>query len=58
MLWQKIMFEYIDYLLYSKLNNPINGIMVSMFALSVVDRVFEPWSGQNKDWNWYLLHLH
>jgi len=42
MLWQKIMFEYIDYLLYSKLNNPINGIMVSMFALSVVDRVFEP----------------
>ena len=45
MLWQKIMFEYIEYSLYSKLNNSINGIMVSVFASSVVDRGFEPRSG-------------
>ena len=25
-----------------------------MLALSMVDRGFEPRSGQTKDWNWYL----
>ena len=25
--------------------------MVSMFASSAVDRAFEPWSGQTKDYN-------
>ena len=30
--------------------NLIGGVMVSMLASSVVDRVFELWSGQTKDY--------
>jgi hypothetical protein len=30
--------------------DPIGGVMVSMLASSVVDRGFEPWSGQTKDY--------
>jgi hypothetical protein len=30
--------------------NRINGVMVSVLAVSVVDRGFEPWSGQTKDY--------
>ena len=29
----------------------IDGIMVSVLASSAVDHVFEPWSGQTKDYN-------
>jgi hypothetical protein len=28
----------------------IDGVMVSLLASSVVDRGFEPWSGQTKDY--------
>jgi hypothetical protein len=41
----------------SLMTNRIGGVMVSVLASSVVDRGFEPWSGQTKDWNWYLLLL-
>jgi len=41
----------------SLMTNRIAGVMVSVLASSVVDRGFEPWSGQTKDWNWYLLLL-
>ena len=30
--------------------NSMGGVMVSVFALSVVDRGFVPWSGQTKDY--------
>jgi hypothetical protein len=30
--------------------NRISGVMVSMLASSAVDRGFEPWSGQTKDY--------
>ena len=30
-------------------DNRISGVMVSVLAWSVVDRGFEPWSGQAKD---------
>ena len=30
--------------------NRIGGVMVSMLASSAVDRGFEPWSGQTKDY--------
>jgi hypothetical protein len=30
--------------------DPIGGVMVSMLASSVVDRGFEPWSDQTKDY--------
>jgi hypothetical protein len=30
--------------------DPIGGVMVSMLASSVVDRGFEPWSAQTKDY--------
>ena len=30
--------------------NPIGGVMVSVLVLSAVDRVFEPWSSQSKDY--------
>ena len=32
------------------ISNRIGGVMVSVLALSVVDREFEPRSGQNKDY--------
>ena len=35
----------------------IGGVMVSVLALSAVDRRFEPRSGQTKDEHWYLLLL-
>jgi hypothetical protein len=31
--------------------NRIGGVMVSVLASSGVDSGFEPWSGQNKDYN-------
>jgi hypothetical protein len=37
--------NFLQYLIDS-----IGGIMVSVLALSVVDRGFEPWSGQTKDY--------
>jgi hypothetical protein len=38
--------------------NSIGGVMISVLASSAVDRVFEPWSGQTKDYNiLYLLLL-
>ena len=30
--------------------NRIGGVMISMHASSAVDRGFEPWSGQTKDY--------
>ena len=27
----------------------VGGVMVNMFALKAVDRVFDPWSSQTKD---------
>jgi hypothetical protein len=36
--------------LYSYVENRIGGVMVSVFASSVVDRGFEPRSGQTKDY--------
>jgi hypothetical protein len=30
--------------------NRIDGVMVSMLSSSAVDRGFEPWSGQTKDY--------
>jgi hypothetical protein len=32
-------------------DNRIGGVMVSVLASSTVDRGFEPWSGQTKDYN-------
>jgi hypothetical protein len=34
----------------SKIIYSIGGVMVSVLALSAVDRGFEPWSGQTKDY--------
>ena len=34
----------------SKIIYSIGGVMVSMLALSAIDRGFEPWSGQTKDY--------
>ena len=31
------------------IHNSIGGVMVSMLTSSVIDRGFEPWSGQTKD---------
>ena len=41
-----IKIMYILLVLWS--NNSINGVMVSVLALSAVDRVLEPGSGQTK----------
>ena len=41
-----------------RLLDRIGGLMVSVLALSTVDRWFEPRSGQAKDlYNWYVLLL-
>ena len=32
------------------ITDPIGGVIVSMLDSSMVDRVFEPWSGQTKDY--------
>jgi hypothetical protein len=54
--------NFLQYLIDS-----IGGVMVSVLALSVVDRGFEPWSGQTKDYkmaghfnigHYYVLHMH
>jgi hypothetical protein len=34
----------------SKIIYSIGGVMVSVLTLSAVDRGFEPWSGQTKDY--------
>jgi hypothetical protein len=44
-----------DFILSSKKNNRIDGVMVSVLGSSPVDRGFEPRSSQTKDYNWYLL---
>jgi hypothetical protein len=33
----------------SNVYNRIGGVIVSVLATSVIDRGFEPWSGQTKD---------
>ena len=40
----------IDYIQTSLGRNCIGGVMVSMLVSSAVDRGFEPWSGQTKDY--------
>ena len=38
--------------------NRIGGVIVTVLALSAIDRGFEPRSGHTKDYtNWYLLFL-
>jgi hypothetical protein len=41
---------YCVHILTCGLFNRIHGVMVSMLTSSVVDRGFEPWSGQTKDY--------
>ena len=36
--------------IFSQQRNRIGGVMVSVLASSAVDRGFEPWSGQTKDY--------
>jgi hypothetical protein len=38
-------------------SNHIVGVMVSVLALSVIYRGFVPWSGQTKDYNYWVLLL-
>ena len=40
---------------YSNEKNGIGGIMVSVLASSAVDRGFEPWSGQTKDYTFVIV---
>jgi hypothetical protein len=39
------------------MNERIGGVMVSVLALSVVDREFEPLSGQTKDNKHYIYYV-
>jgi len=44
-------------LLIGGLHNRIGGVMISALTSSVIDRSFEPLSGQTKYlWYWYFLH--
>jgi hypothetical protein len=40
------------------IQNRIGGVMVSMLALSTVDRGFKPWSGQTKDYKIGICHFY
>jgi hypothetical protein len=46
----KIFHIYHTFMLLVKYVNRIGGVMVSVLASSVVDRGFEPGSGQTKDY--------
>jgi hypothetical protein len=38
--------------------NRIGGVVISVLVSSAVDRGFEPWSGQTKDYKIGILLLH
>ena len=49
-IFQHTPFLKIDDIRYNYLCNRIDGVIVSVFASSAVDRGFEPCSGQTKDY--------
>ena len=45
-----LIYDIINFMVSSTGMNHICGVMVCVLASSVIDRGFEPWSGQTKDY--------